>query len=181
MKAGNGEHVEQAYNAQAVIDTEGGLLILGQYVTNHGNDKRELVPVVASVVAKGRQPSTVCTDTGHFSEEAVTAIESSAEAPTVFCAIGRQSHHRTVADLEWKPLPKAPAETAPVKEQMAYRLKTPEGHSQHKKRKETIEPALGIIKSRLGFRQFLMRGIEKVGIEWNLVTMAYNMKRLRRM
>ena len=64
---------------------------------------------------------------------------------------------------------------------MAYRLKTPEGHSQYKKRKETIEPAFGIIKSRLGFRQFLMRGIEKVGIEWNLVTMAYNMKRLHRM
>ena len=66
-------------------------------------------------------------------------------------------------------------------ERMTYRLKTPAGHSQYKKRKETIEPAFGIIKARLGFRQFLMRGIEKVGIEWNLVTLAYNMKRLHRM
>jgi len=181
MKAGNGEHVEQAYNAQAVIDTEGSMLILGEYVTNHANDKRELVPAVASVDAEVRQPSTVCADTGYFSEEAVTSIESAVEAPTVFCAIGRQSHHRTVADLERKPLPETPAETAPAKEKMAYRLKTPEGHSQYKKRKETIEPAFGIIKSRLGFRQFLMRGLEKVGIEWNLVTLAYNMKRLHRM
>lgn len=181
MKAGNGEHVEQAYNAQAVIDTEGSMLILGEYVTNHANDKRELVPAVASVAPEVRQPSTVCADTGFFSEEAVTTLESAAEAPVVYCAIERLGHHRTVADLERKELPEAPAETATVKEKMAHRLKTPEGHSQYKKRKETIEPAFGIIKSRLGFRQFLMRGIEKVSIEWNLVTLAYNMKRLHRM
>lgn len=181
MKAGSGEHVEQAFNAQAAIDTEGSMLILGQYVTNHANDKRELVPAVACVDAQVRQPSTVCADTGYFSEEAVNAIEGTERAPTVYCAIERQSHHRTVADLERKPLPEVPAETATIKEKMEHRLKTPEGHGQYKKRKETIEPAFGIIKSRLGFRQFLMRGIEKVGIEWNLVTLAYNMKRLHRM
>ena len=181
MKAGSGDHVEQAYNAQAVIDTEGSMLLLGQYVTDHANDKRELIPAVASVAAEVRQPDTVCADTGYFSEEAVGSIESAKEAPTVYCALERQGHHRTVADLERKTLPVAPAETATVKEKMAYRLKTPEGHGQYKKRKETIEPAFGIIKSRLGFRQFLMRGIEKVGIEWNLVTLAYNVKRLYKM
>jgi transposase len=181
MKAGSGEHVEQAFNAQAVIDTEGSMLLLGQYVTNHANDKRELVPAVACVAPEVRQPSTVCADTGYFSEEAVKGIEGLEEAPTVYCAIERQSHHRTVGDLELKPRPEAPAEAATVKEKMAYRLKTLEGHGQYKKRKETIEPAFGIIKSRLGFRQFLLRGLEKVGIEWNLVTLAYNMKRLYRM
>ena len=181
MKAGSGDHVEQAFNAQAVIDTEGSMLILGGYVTNHANDKRELVPAVACVAPEVRQPSTVCADTGYFSEEAVTSIESAEEAPMVYCAIERLGHHRTVADLERKALPEAPAESATVKEKMAYRLKTPEGHCQYKKRKETIEPAFGIIKSRLGFRQFLMRGPEKVGIEWDLVTLAYNMKRLHKM
>jgi hypothetical protein len=181
MKAGNGAHMEQAYNAQAVIDTEGSMLILGHYVTDHANDKQELVPAVASVAAEVRDPSTVCADTGYFSEEAVNAIEKEGKGPTVYCALERQSHHRTVGDLERKPIPEAPAATAPVKEKMAHRLKTPEGHSQYKKRKETIEPAFGIIKSRLGFRQFLMRGLEKVGIEWNLVTLSYNIKRLYRM
>ena len=181
MKAGSGDHVEQAFNAQAVIDTEGSMLILGGYVTNYANDKRELVAAVACVAPEVRQPSTVCADTGYFSEEAVTSIESAEEAPMVYCAIERLGHHRTVADLERKALPEAPAESATVKEKMAYRLKTPEGHCQYKKRKETIEPAFGIIKSRLGFRQFLMRGLEKVGIEWDLVTLAYNMKRLHKM
>ena len=181
MKAGNGGHVEQAFNAQAVIDTEGSMLLLGGYVTNHANDKRELAAAVACVAPEVRRPDTVCADTGYFSEEAVKGIEAMEGAPTVYCAIERQSHHRTVGDLELKPLPEVPAETATVKERMAYRLKTPEGHGQYKKRKETIEPAFGIIKSRLGFRQFLMRGLEKVGIEWDLVTLAYNMKRLHRM
>ena len=180
MKAGNGEHVQQAFNAQAVIDTEGSMLILGEYVTNHANDKRELVPAVACVAPEVRQPSTVCADTGYFSENAVTTIEGTEKAPLIYCAIERLGHHRTVSDLERKALPEAPAETATVKGKMAYRLKTPEGHRQYKKRKETIEPAFGIIKSRLGFRQFLMRGLQKVGIEWNLVTLAYNMKRLQK-
>jgi transposase len=181
MKAGNGEHVEQAFNAQAVIDTEGSMLLLGQYVTNHANDKRELVPAVACVATAVRQPNAICADTGYFSEKAVTTIEGTENSPTVYCAIERQAHHRTVKDLERKPQSEAPAETATVKEKMAHRLTTPEGHGQYKKRKETIEPAFGIIKSRLGFRQFLMRGLEKLGIEWNLVTLAYNLKRLYRM
>lgn len=64
---------------------------------------------------------------------------------------------------------------------MAYRLKTATGRNIYKKHKETIEPAFGIIKSILGFDQFLMRGLEKVSMEWDLVTLAYNVKRFYRM
>ncbi|MGA2548184.1 MAG: transposase [Rectinemataceae bacterium] len=181
MKAGSGEHVEQAYNAQAVIDTEGSMLLLGGYVTNHANDKRELEPAVACVNPEVRQVSVVCADTGYFSEAAVSGIEAAGTGPIVYCAIERQGHHRTVEDLERKPALEAPPETASVMETMTFRLKTEEGHRNYKKRKETIEPAFGIIKSVLGFRQFLMRGLEEVGIEWDLVTLAYNFKRLHRL
>jgi len=61
---------------------------------------------------------------------------------------------------------------------MAHRLKTPEGRKLYALRKQTPEPVFGIIKSVLGFRQFLLRGIDNVRGEWSLVTMAYNMKRL---
>lgn len=181
MKAGSGEHMEQAYNAQAVIDTEGSMLLLGGYVTNHANDKRELEPAVTSVHPVVREISVVCADTGYFSEAAVTSLEAAATGSIVYCAIERQGHHRTVEDLERKSAPEAPPATASVMETMAFRLKTEEGHRNYKKRKETIEPAFGIIKSVLGFRQFLMRGLEKVGIEWDLVTLAYNFKRLHRL
>ena len=61
---------------------------------------------------------------------------------------------------------------------MAHRLKTPEGKKLYGLRKQTPEPVFGIIKSALGFRQFLLRGLENVRGEWNLVTVAWNIKRM---
>jgi Transposase DDE domain len=61
---------------------------------------------------------------------------------------------------------------------MAHRLKTPEGRALYALRKHTPEPVCGIIQSALGFRQFLLRSLDNVRGEWNLVTMAYNVKRL---
>jgi hypothetical protein len=61
---------------------------------------------------------------------------------------------------------------------MAHRLKTPEGRKVYALRKQTPEPVFGIIKAVLGFRQFLLRGLDKVRGEWNLLTMAWNMKRM---
>ena len=66
---------------------------------------------------------------------------------------------------------------ATAKEQMAHKLKTSEGSELYKLRKQTVEPVFGIIKHCMRFRQFLMRGKEKVTGEWNLVCTAYNLKR----
>jgi hypothetical protein len=90
--------------------------------------------------------------------------------------MGRQPHHPPLAE-RFAPAPSAPDDPTPV-EAMAHRLKTPEGRKLYPKRKHTPEPVFGIIKSVLGFRQFLLRALDKVRGEWNLVTMAYNMKRL---
>jgi len=181
MKAGNGQHFEQAYNAQAAVDTEGSMLILGQYVTDHANDKLELEPGVASVDPTIREVDTICADTGYFSEKNVTEIENGGKGPTVYCAVAKQGHHRSVADLEKKAEPIPPPEDASVKDKMVFRLKTKAGRAVYKKRKETVEPVFGIIKTVLQFRQFLLRGLEKVAIEWNLITTAYNFKRLHKL
>ena len=71
-----------------------------------------------------------------------------------------------------------PSEDMSAKEKMSQKLKTDEGKTIYKKRKETVEPVFGIIKSVMGFRQFMLRGIEKVNTEWSLVRVAYNFKRL---
>lgn len=180
MKAGNGPHFEQAYNAQAAVDTAGSMLIVGQYVTDHANDKLELEPGVASVDPAIREVNTVCADTGYFSENAVLKVEAN-HGPTVYCAVEKQGHHRTVADLEKKTEPIPPPADASVKDNMVYRLKTKAGRAIYKKRKETVEPVFGIIKTVLRFRQFLLRGLEKVAIEWDLITTAYNFKRLHKL
>jgi len=180
MKAGNSNHFDQAYNAQAAVDTEGSMFILGGYVTDHANDKLELHPAVKSVVPLSRQISDVCADTGYFSESAIQEVEEDEKGPTVYCAVGKQDHHRTVDDLMKKTDPLPPADDAPMKEKMAHRLLTRVGREKYKKRKETVEPVFGIIKSVMGFRQFLLRGLDKVNLEWDLVTLSYNFKRLHR-
>ena len=81
-------------------------------------------------------------------------------------------------DERFAAAPPAPKNPTPL-EAMAHRLATPEGKQQlYARRKHTPEPVFGIIKSVLGFRQLLLRGLDKVRSEWSLVTMAWNMKRI---
>ena len=176
MKAGNGSHFEQAYNAQAAVDTE-TYLIVGQLVTDAPNDKEQLNPVLASIPEEVATPKNVLSDTGYYSEAAVNKVEAN-DGPTVYCAMAKSSHHISVTDLEKHPHPEAPPPEAPMKEQMAYRLKTPEGKALYKQRKQTVEPVFGVIKEVLGFRRFSMRGKEKAETEWGLVCLCYNLKKM---
>lgn len=178
MKTADG--FQQAWNAQAAVDTEGSMLIVGQRVTEHGNDKKELVPTVQAVDPTVRQISHVLTDSGFYSEQAVTDVEED-DGPTVYAAMDRQDHHRSVQDLEKKSEPKAPPANATVDERMRYRLHTKAGRALYALRKQTVEPVFGIIKAAMGFRRFMLRGKAKVSLEWTLVTLAYNVRRLYRL
>jgi ribosomal protein L34 len=61
---------------------------------------------------------------------------------------------------------------------MRYRLKTSEGRAIYARRKSTVEPVIGNIKRSMGFRQFSLRGIEKVAGEWTLACASWNMRRM---
>jgi transposase len=180
MKAGNGNHFEQSYNAQAVVEVE-SRLIVGQRVSQAANDKQELVPTLAAIPSAVGPVAAALVDSGFFSEAAVTQVEAATEGPVVYAAVEKRGHHRSVADLEQQPEPAAPALNASVKEVMGHRLKTQTGRSLYKLRQQTVEPVFGVIKSVLGFRQFHLRGREKVSLEWTLVCIAYNLKRLHRL
>ena len=176
MKAGNGDHFEQAYNAQAAVDTE-TYLVVGQLVTDAPNDKQQLNPVLESIPAEVVDPENVLADTGYYSEEAVKKAEAN-NGPRVYCAMAKSGHHVSVSDLEKKDQPVPPPASAPMKEQMAHRLKTPEGKALYKQRKQTVEPVFGVIKEVLGFRRFSMRGKQKAETEWCLVCLSYNLKKI---
>ena len=179
MKTGNG--FEQCYNAQAAVEIE-SRLIVGQTVTAAPNDKEQLLPTLASIPAELGKPERALTDSGFYSEAAVTAAQAPGEdglpGVEIIAAVKKKGHHRSVADLEKKDDPPLPGPDATAKERMAYRTATKTGKDIYKQRQQTVEPVFGIIKAAMGFRQFLLRGIEKTGLEWGLVSLAYNMRRL---
>jgi len=176
MKAGSGQHFEQAYNAQAAVNEQ--MLIVGQRVSMAPNDKAQLVPTVAAInPVVAPEVSAILVDSGFYSEAAVAAVESSSQIK-VYAAVEKLSHHKTVADLLPQLEPVAPSPEASAKEIMAHRLKTQTGKALYKLRKQTVEPVFGIIKEVMGFRRFLLRGRTKVGLEWTLVCVSYNLKRM---
>ena len=167
---------EQCYNAQAVVAV-GSLLVIAADVTQAPNDKQQLEPLLDQIAelpdALG-QVGALLADNGYFSEGNVNACAAAGIDPVI--AIGREAHHPLLGQRFAAPPP--PLQDPTPLEAMGHRLQTPQGKRLYALRKQTPEPVFGIIKSVLGFRQFLLRGLDNVRGEWNLVTMAWNMKRM---
>jgi transposase len=170
---------EQAYNAQAAVDVA-TMLVVAQHVTQHANDKQEVTPTLGQLAAVASVVGPVdalLADTGYFSAANVAACHAHGVEP--YLAAGRDAHYPPLADRLRAPTPLADA-ASPV-ERMKHCLRTPAGREVYAIRKCTIEPTFGIIKSVLGFRQFLLRGVHAVGHEWTLVCIGWNLKRLHRL
>src|ERR1700684_1760620 len=167
---------EQCYNAQAAV-AAGSLLVVATDVVQAPNDKGQVEPMLEKIEALPEELGKVenlLADTGYFNANNVEACEKAGVVPVI--AMGRQPHYLPLSE-RFAPAPEAPKEPTPV-EAMAHRLKTPAGRALYALRKQTPEPVFGIIKSVLGFRQFSLRGLDKVRGEWSLVTMAWNLKRM---
>jgi transposase len=167
---------DQCYNAQAMV-AAGSLLVVATDVVQAPNDKQQLQPMLDKVDelpdALGKT-ETLLADNGYFSEANVAACEVAKVEPLI--ATGRQPHHPSLNE-RFADAPPPPDNPTPV-EAMVHRLKTPRGKRLYGLRKQVPEPVFGIIKSVLGFRQFRLRGLDRVRGEWSLVTMAWNMKRM---
>jgi transposase len=167
---------EQCYNAQAVVAAD-SLLVVATDVVQAPNDKQQLHPMLNKLTALPASlgaAETLLADNGYFSAASVTACATAGIAPLI--AMGRETHHPSLAE-RFAEAPPPPEDPTPL-EAMAHRLQTPDGKRLYALRKQIPEPVFGIIKSVLGFRQFLLRGIDRVRGEWSLVTMAWNMKRM---
>jgi transposase len=175
MKGADG--LVQGYNAQAAVEPT-LLLIVGQTVTEAANDKQQLKPMVEFIEQQsGQRPEAILADNGYCSEENLEYLES-ADPPERkiegFIATGKQKHgeHRTAAQRG--PLPKGATRV----DRMKQKLKTKVGKAVYAARKCVVEPVFGQIKQARGFRQFLLRGKEKVKGEWALLCMTHNVLRL---
>jgi transposase len=167
---------EQCYNAQAAVAAD-SLLVIAADVVQAPNDKQQIEPMLNGIETLPDELGNVDTllaDTGYFSAANVAACEAAGIDPLI--AMGRQPHHPPLSE-RFADVPPPPKNPTPV-EAMAHRLKTAQGRDLYALRKQTPEPVFGIIKSVMGFRQFMLRGIDRVRGEWRLVTMAWNIKRM---
>jgi hypothetical protein len=172
----------QGYNAQASVDIH-SRLIVARHVTQAANDKRELTPALEQLRALPKalgQITDLVADNGYLSSANVQAcaVPPAGQAPIIpSIALSRESHHLPLLQ-RFAPLPPEPPQNADAMARMAWRLKTPQGKALYALRKQVPEPIFGIIKQAMRFRQFLLRGKSKVNGEWDLVCMAYNLKRM---
>ena len=167
MKTSHG--FEQCYNAQLAVDGD-SYLIVATGLTQNAADNGELLGMVETIESvTGELPEALLADAGYKSEANLQALEQAAIE-------GYVSQGR-----EGKKPPQPPGPDRPASQRMEQKLNTPEGRAQYRRRKGIAEPAVGWIKNVLGFRQFSLRGVEKVAAEWDLVCLAINLRRMHRM
>jgi len=164
----------QAYNVQVAVDEQ--QLIVGQAVTQETNDKKQLLPMISTIEQQaGATPPQLLADAGYCSDENLTAI---ADTPIdAYISTRKQKHGERPGPCPRGPLPK----TATIVDRMARKLHTKTGAAVYAARKGIVEPVIGQIKQARGFRQFLLRGFEKVQGEWSLVCTTHNILKLYRL
>ena len=164
----------QAYNAQASVEHD-SRLIVHQHVTQNVNDKKEMIPTLKWFKDNPTlMPDSMLADAGYFSDTNVKLCED--EKITPYISFGKEQHNQPLEDRFTQP--QALPEDATDIEKMKHRLQTKEGKEIYALRKSMVEPVFGIMKHVMGFRQFMLRGFEKAQGEWNLMCIAYNLKRL---
>jgi transposase len=157
----------QAYNAQIAVD-ETCQFIVGQAVTQEVNDKRQLVPMIETVtVQAGETPGEVLADNGYCSEANLEYVRD--QGIDAYIATDRLKHDA--------PLPPARGRiptSATLMDRMRRKLRTKRGAAVYRRRKAIVEPVFGQMKHARGFRQFLLRGLDKVRGEWSLLCLTHN-------
>lgn len=163
----------QGDNCQAAVDATAQIIVAAD-VTQETNDKRQAQPLLTQVVANTKQvPKTVSLDTGYFSEDNVQALEELGTETLI--PPDRQTHRRQAQPpVSRGRIPKGLS----VADRMRRKLRTKRGRALYAKRKVIVEPVFGQIKQGRGFRQFLLRGLQKVQGEWALICTTHNVRKL---
>lgn len=174
MKDSTTKGFVQAYNAQIAVDASSQVIVAAD-VTNEPNDKKQMKPLVNQIKENlGEKPKEMSADCGYYSEDNVKDLEL--DEIEAFIAPERKKHTEKEPPAPRGRIPKGLS----VKERMRRKLRTKRGKWKYGLRKETAEPVFGQVKLVRGFRQFLLRGVEKVRCEWRLICLGHDILKLFR-
>jgi transposase len=176
MRKSKRDSYHQAYNAQAVVDADGSQLVLATDVLRTPSDANQLEAAIDAVPQSVGRVDKALADGNYVNADAIERIQKRGIEPYVAISDEEQNVRR----YDYRPPHERKLKVVKDPRLIAMREKLhgEEGRKIYAKRAQTVEPVFGIIKAPMGFRQFLLRGLEKVRIEWDLVCIAYNMKRL---
>jgi len=164
----------QGYNAQCAVDDTAQIIVAAS-VTTQTNDKRQIEPMITAIEENlDCLPKELSADAGYFSEENIVHLHT--QGITAFIPPDRMRHTDPVVSSPRGRIPK----DLSLKDRMRRLLKTRKGRSSYAKRKVTVEPVFGQIKEVRGFRRFLLRGLEKVTSEWQIICLTHNLLKLYR-
>jgi transposase len=156
----------QGYNAQAAVDGT-AQIIVAHGLTGSMSDQHQLVPLIDGIEANlSAKPKEASADSGYLSEANLAVMAD--RRINAYVATGRAKHPATAKRKITGPLTKA----------MRTKLRRAGWRSRYRLRKQIVEPVFGQIKQTRGFRQFLLRGIEKVRAEWAMICTAHNLLKL---
>ena len=174
MPGPGGRDFQQAYNCQAVVDHAHQVIVAAR-ATNQSSDKQQAVVMIEETISNtGAVPKEVSADAGYYSAKAVEEISTLGVDP--FVAPEQTRHGRVVPPA---PRVRIPRQLSP-KDRMRRKLQTRRGRQRYALRMETVEPVFGQAMQGRGFRQFLLRGLEKVNREWSLICTSHNLLKLSR-
>jgi transposase len=168
-----GDGFVQGYNAQLVVAE--GQIIVAQHVTPAPLDVHQALPAIRWIKQALRTvPQVVLADGGYWSDATVRTLEGQGIEVLIATQRRRRGHHANPA-----PAPRGrPPHGLTPQQRMERRLATRRGHRLYALRKTLVEPVFGQIKHARNFRQFLRRGVTRVGEEWALVCSAHNLLKL---
>ena len=174
MPGPGGRDFLQAYNCQAVVDHAHQVIVAAR-ATNQSSDKQQAAAMMQETIDNvGAVPREVSADAGYYSAKAVDDLQALGVDP--FVAPEQTRHGRVVPPA---PRGRIPKHLSP-RDRMRRKLRTRRGRQRYALRMETVEPVFGQIKAGRGFRQFLLRGLEKVNGEWSLICTGHNLLKLFR-
>ena len=174
IPAPGGKDFLQAYNCQAVVDSAHQVIEAAR-ATNQTSDKQQAAAMMEETIDNvGAVPREVSADAGYYSAKAVDELYALGVDP--FVAPEQTRHGRVVPPA---PRGRIPSHLSP-RDRMRRKLQTRRGRQRYALRMQTVEPVFGQIKQGRGFRQFLLRGLEKVNGEWSLICTGHNLLKLFR-
>lgn len=175
MIAGATKSFEQCYNAEVVVDGTAQVIVACD-VTQSAADSRQLQPMWDTLMRStgNRKPKRFLADAGFASKENLEFLAG--KSVDTYIALGKMKH----ADQQ----PATPRGRIPkdlgILDRMRRKLRTKAGKAIYAARKAIVEPVFGQIKAAQGFRQFLLRGFEKVRAEFQWVCTTHNLLKLFR-